>query len=289
MINRQRALIRLIDNEGGQIKMLRLVKLLFLLRETAEAVPKSGLYEFIPYHYGPYSFTLIHELRAIERDGWVRMTDHEVVLLRSGKKEYPRVDRALLEEVDSLTRRFKNVTTGNLVSRVYAANPWYTARAIDESRRGAVIPIAPLSVFTVGYEGLMVDGLLDLLLQTGVKSLIDVRFNPIARRFGFHKSAMERHCRDVDIRYTHVPELGIPSNKRSNLGDVRSYDRLFDYYEDKILAANSESLKTVSSLMLDEPSALMCMEADARYCHRSKLAEAIAKATNLPIKELRHS
>ena len=63
MINRQRALIRFIANEGGRIKLLRLVKLSFLLRETAEEIPKSNLYDFIPYHYGPYSFTLNHELR----------------------------------------------------------------------------------------------------------------------------------------------------------------------------------------------------------------------------------
>jgi hypothetical protein len=39
--------------------------------------------------------------------------------------------------------------------------------------------------------------------------------------------------------------------------------------------------------MQNQPSALMCMEADASYCHRSRLAGAIARDLNLPVKELR--
>jgi hypothetical protein len=69
MINRQRALIRLISNEDGTVTKLRLVKLSFLLQATAQELPRPSLYEFVPYHHGPYSFTLTHELRAIERDG----------------------------------------------------------------------------------------------------------------------------------------------------------------------------------------------------------------------------
>src|SRR3954466_3015097 len=114
MINRQRALIRLIANEGGRIKMLRLVKLAFLLREEAGTIPPSSLYDFVPYQHGPFSFTLIHELRAIERDGWVRITDSDVELLRPADNEFSKSDRTLVSEVDALTRRFRNVSTGNL-------------------------------------------------------------------------------------------------------------------------------------------------------------------------------
>ena len=286
MINRQRALIRFIANEGGRVTLLRLVKLSFLLRESAEDIPKSALYDFIPYHYGPYSFTLNHELRAIERDGWVRISESEVVLLRSPEPEASKLERGMAGEVDSLTRRYRNVTTTTLVARVYADHPWYTSRAKDEKLRRAVVPTTSPAIFTVGYEGLMLDGLLDLLLRTGVKRLIDVRCNPVARRFGFHKSTLDRHCRDVAIQYTHVPELGIPSSKRADLDDQKSYNRLFDYYEEKILPAQEDSVSMVSSLMQKEPSALMCMEADANCCHRTRLAAAIAKDTDLLVKGL---
>ncbi len=266
--------------------MLRLVKLSFLLRESAEEVPKSALYDFIPYHYGPYSFTLNHEIRTIERDGWVRISENEVTLLRNSEPETSKLARGVANEIDALTRRYRNVGTPTLVFRVYADHPWYTSRARDEKLRGAAVPTASPAIFTVGYEGLMLDGLLDLLLRTGVKKLIDVRCNPVARRFGFHKSTLDRHCRDVGIQYTHVPELGIPSNKRAHLDDQESYDRLFDYYEEKILPAQEESVSMVSSLMQKEPSALMCMEADATCCHRTRLAAAVVKETDLPLREL---
>lgn len=289
MINRQRALIRLIANENGRITKLRLVKLSFLFQTNSENAPRSGLYEFVPYHHGPYSFTLSHELRAIERDGWIRISDNDVELLRDSKGEVSKLDRGFADAIDSLTRRYRNVKTATLVSRIYADYPWYTARARDEKLRKEHIPIAPPAIFTVGYEGLMLDGLLNLLLRSGVKRLIDVRCNPVARRFGFHKSTLERHCCDLAIEYTHVPELGIPSSKRADLNDLKSYDRLFGYYEKTILSAQKDSLKTVASLMCNEPSALMCMEADAKRCHRTRLAAAIAMVTNLPVRELRQS
>jgi uncharacterized protein (DUF488 family) len=286
MINRQRALIRFIANEGGRIELLRLVKLSFLLRESAEDIPKPNLYDFIPFHYGPYSFTLNHELRVVERDGWIRITEAGVELLRSAEAEFSKLDRAFTREIDSLTRRYRNVATTTLVSRVYADYPWYTSKAKDEKLRRVAVPTALPAIFTIGYEGMMLDGLLDLLLRAGVKRLIDVRCNPVARRFGFHKSTIERHCHDLAIQYTHVPELGIPSSKRANLSDESSYNRLFDYYEEKVLPAHEKWVNMVSSLMRKEPSALMCVEADAKCCHRTRLAAAVAKETNLPVKEL---
>ena len=289
MINRQRALIRLISNESGCITKLRLVKLSFLLQATAQELPRSSLYEFVPYHHGPYSFTLSHELRTVERDGWIRISDNEVKLLRSADAETSKLEYGVAKEIDTLSRRFRNVKTFTLVSRVYSDYPWYTAKAKNESLRKAQVPVAEPTIFTVGYEGLMLDGLLDLLLRNGVKRLIDVRRNPIARRFGFHKSTMQRHCGDVGIFYTHVPELGIPSEKRTDLNDPKSYSRLFDYYEKAILSKQHASLEVLSSTIRKEPSALMCMEADVTCCHRSRLAAAIAKMTNLPIKELRVS
>jgi uncharacterized protein (DUF488 family) len=289
MTNRQRALVRLISNEDGCITKLRLVKLSFLLQATAQEISRSSVYEFLPYQHGPYSFTLNHELRSVERDGWIRITDNEVKLVRSADAETKKLDLSAAKEVDSLSRRFKNVTTSTLVSRVYSDDPCDTAKAKDDSRRQAQVPIVEPMIFTVGYEGLMLDGLLDLLLRNGVTKLIDVRRNPVARRFGFHKSTMLRHCGDVGIKYIHVPELGVPSEKRTDLNDTKSYKLLFDYYEKDILPKQKAHVEAVSEAIQNEPSALMCMEADSACCHRSRLAAAVAKVTNLPIKELRTS
>lgn len=287
MINRQRILIRLIANEGGRIKKIRLVKLAFLLKETAANVPKPSLYEFLPYHYGPYSFTLNHELGVIERDGWIRIIGPEVELLRDAKAEVAKIDSGASSDIDVLTRRYRDVSTDTLVSNVYKKYPWYTSRAKDERLRKDQAPVAKKSIFTVGYEGLMLDGLLDLLLRNGIKRLIDVRCNAVARRFGFHKSTLGCHCEDVGIAYTHFPTLGIPSSERTHLDDLKSYKILFKHYEESILPSQNDCLQLVSSLVKKEPSALMCMEADSHCCHRSRLAQAIVRKTGLPTTELR--
>jgi len=285
MISRRKAILRLIQNEGGTVSKLRLFKLAFLLRQRSRDVAGTGVYDFIPYLHGPYSFTLSYDLRSLERDGWVRALDSDVRPMRDFSSEVP--EKNLCREIDELSKEYRWVPTEALVSEVYRLFPWYTANAKDEARRGAAIPESPCAVYTVGYEGLMLDGLLDLLLRSGIKHLVDVRHNPVARRFGFHRSTLDRHCHEAGIRYTHVPELGIPSSWRVELDTTTTYEQLFKRYEREILPAQTEVVSAVAKYVTDEPSALMCMESDCRCCHRSRLARVVAGETGLSIRELR--
>jgi uncharacterized protein (DUF488 family) len=287
MINRQRTLLQLIQLEGGKISKLRLFKLAFLLRDSAKESPAASLYEFLPYQYGPYSFTLNHELRSMERDGWLRILDTEIVSARPFESETSKLEKSLASVIESLVASFKGTSTDELISDVYKRFPWYTARAKSAGRRAATVPTAANAVYTVGYEGLMLDGLLDLLLRNGIKQLVDVRCNPVARRFGFHKSTLDRHCRDLGLSYVHLPQLGIPSSWRQDLSDLKTYERLFTRYEDEILPAQAAWVEKACELLKEKPSAFMCMEADALCCHRTRLARLLAKQTGLPLKELR--
>lgn len=285
MISRQKSTLRLIENENGELSKHRLVTLAFLLRQRSQTAPKGGLYDFIPYLDGPYSFTLNHELQSLERDGWLRLMDSTVKAV--GTFSSAALDRDFLTEIDKLSEEFRLVPTERLVADVCRDFPWYTANAKNEINRAATVPTAPCSVFTVGYEGLMLDALLDLLLQSGIKRLLDVRCNPVARRFGFHGSTLARHCQDVGITYHHFPELGIPSNWRTELDSRAAYELLFKKYEEEILPAQTHSIQAVSALVTGSPSALTCMEADCRCCHRTRLARKVAVDTGLPVQELR--
>jgi uncharacterized protein (DUF488 family) len=132
-----------------------------------------------------------------------------------------------------------------------------------------------------------VDGLLDLLLRASMRRLIDVRCNPIARRYGFHKESLRRLCADVDIEYLHMAALGVPSAWRADLSDTASYTRLFERYDNEILPAQQMVVDKAGALISEMPSALMCMEANHHCCHRSRLGAEIARRTSLPVKELR--
>jgi len=287
MITRQRALLRLVEKEGGEVSKLRLVKLAFLLSQGRSESASPSVYDFLPYHYGPYSFTLTHELRSLERDGWIRVHDVNIVASRDLSSEVSKLDRSFCREIDELSNEMSSLSTPELVREVYRAHPWYTANAKDARKRQVALPNAELAVYTVGYEGLMLDGLLNLLLRSGIRRLIDVRCNPVARRFGFHRSTMERHCRDVHIDYVHIPHLGIPSELRTDLTSLEDYNRIFKIYEESILRANEDWIRMAEGLISETPSALMCMEEDARCCHRTRLAGVISRNTRLPHRELR--
>jgi len=286
MFLRHRAILRLLQNEGGSTSRLRLVKLAFLLSREP-GVPKTGVYEFLPYRRGPFAFTLYYDIRALESDGWLAEAENDVNLAQVPDMETAFLDRPFLDLIDGISRRNHSIPTSMVVDRVYASYPWFTMNSEAVHRRAVSRPIAESAVYTVGYEGLMVDGLLDLLLRKGIQRLVDIRCNPIARRYGFHKSTINRLCQDVGIEYVHVPSLGIPSAWRVDLDGGESYQRLFARYENEILPSQQASVDTVGELLRDKPSALMCMEADHVYCHRSRLAALVSRRTEMPVIELR--
>jgi uncharacterized protein (DUF488 family) len=287
MITRQRTLLRLLQMEKGKVSKLRLFKLAFLFAKEESETPSSALYEFLPYQFGPYSFTLNHDLRSLEREGWLRVLGTEICAVRALDAETAKLDGRLARSIANIVTRYESASTDDLIADVYRRFPWYTAAARNQKRRRATIPTADCAVYGVGYEGMMLDGLLDLLLQAGIKQLIDVRCNPVARRFGFHRSTLERHCKDVGLSYVHLPELGIPSGWRQELDDMEAYERLFMRYEGEILPSNEAHVEIACRLVTASPSAFMCLEADAKCCHRTRLARVVADRTGLPMRELR--
>jgi len=176
-----------------------------------------------------------------------------------------------------------------MVDGVYRDYPWFTLNSEWMPKRAVSRPEAESAVYTVGYEGIMVDALLDCLLRRGIKRLIDVRCNPIARRYGFHKNTLCRLCGDVGIEYLHFASLGVPSAWRTDLSDRPSYMRLFERYDREILPKQHAAVEKVAGLMVDMPSALMCMEADHDSCHRSRLAALVSRQTLLQVVELREA
>jgi hypothetical protein len=286
MFSRQRAILRLIVNEGGTVSRLRLVKLAFLLSHE-EGAPRLGTYDFVPYKHGPFSFTLYHDLGILERDGWLTGVDRDIRIAEAPGLETAFLDREFVDLIDTVSLRYRSMTTSKLIDTVYSSFPWFTLNSAAAHKRAASRPTVPPVVYTVGYEGIMVDALLDLLLRTGIRQLVDVRCNPIARRYGYHKATLHRLCNDVGIEYVHFSSLGIPSAWRASLSDQSSYERLFERYTNEILPKQRAALDAVAKLMVEKPSALMCMEADHRSCHRSRLGAELSRQTSLPVRELR--
>ena len=123
-------------------------------------------------------------------------------------------------------------------------------------------------LFTIGYEGKSVEAFINILIQNGIRLLCDVRKNPISRKFGFSKGKLSHITETIGIRYIHMPELGIESDKRSSLETAEDFRLLFKEY-DKSLTNRKQQLESLYEQTLSNVRvALMCYEQDSAMCHR---------------------
>jgi len=289
MLTRQKCLLYMIEKAGRPVTHLELTKWAFLLAREMPSQGGTSFYDFLPYKLGPFSFMLYHEVDDLvqngylrndktgERETWSRVQDVE-----AATSDIPGGLRA---DASRVVERFATKTSEELLDYVYDKFPWYTANSNRKKLRKR--PVSSCAVHTIGYEQCSVDQLLDTLMRQGIAQIIDVRQNPIARRYGFHKSTLLRLASNVDIGYVHFPELGIPSELRQDLRDERAYASLFDEYVKNILPRQQGAVAKVSDLMSQKPSVLLCMEADPAKCHRTRLADAVSSRTKLPVKNLR--
>jgi len=278
----------MLQQVGGEASTLQIMKWAFLLSQETPSHGGKTFYQFIPYRYGPYSFTLNRETDALVRNGFIEKTGQSSWQLTSyGHGQQNNLPKSIVQDVASIAQQYGQLSGAALIDKVYAKYPWFTVNSDLPDRRHVERPVADLAIYTAGYEGKTVDEFLNLLMQSGICRLIDVRRNPISRRYGFHKSTLQKICNSLDIDYQHLPGLGISSASRADLHSVASYMSLFeDYRED--LPNRGEDLKAVQSLLRSKPSALVCMEADPQYCHRNVLANYLTGIIDLPIQHLGH-
>ncbi len=285
MLNRQKAFLCVLEAAGGRAARLQLVKWSFLVRSESPGGGGASFYRFLPYLLGPFSFVLHHEIAKLLCGGLLLEPNDETWELTAAGREAAGtapegVRRDVLAVMDERARQ----PIDEMVQYVYSAYPWYTLKSESGSR--VEPPVAEPAVYTAGYGGRSVDAFLDGLLRAGVRRVIDVRRNPVARRYGFHGKTLGRLCSKLDLDYRHFPELGVPSDERRGLTTKADYDALLARYELTTLRREREAVRTVARLSADEASALVCAEADPACCHRSRLAEAVSRDTALPVRHL---
>ena len=143
-------------------------------------------------------------------------------------------------------------------------------------------------LFTIGYEGISLEEYLNKLIINDIKVLCDVRKNSVSMKYGFSKSQLEKACNGVGVKYVHIPELGIESDKRQILNTQSDYDNLFMSYRNEILPQTINIQKDLLGLLIEnERIALTCFEANICQCHRKHLADAITKLPGFDY-ELKH-
>jgi uncharacterized protein (DUF488 family) len=284
MLNRQRVLVHLLKQAGRPVSKIDLMKWCFLLRKEMPSQGGPAFYHFLPYQYGPFSFCLYREIDHLICNGIVEASgEHSWQVLGHGDATEG-LSNAVRQDIGRILRRFNDKSTSQLMNYVYTQYPWFTVNS--KRVQHAARPVASLAVYTAGYEGQQVDEFLDMLMRKGIQRLLDVRNNPVSRRYGFHKTTLDRLCKSLEIEYVHRPELGIPPVLRQNLKTQADYESLFAKYEAQVLTDQAGAVEEISQLVRAKPTVLVCMESDPQMCHRTRLANAVSEKSDLPVHHL---
>jgi uncharacterized protein (DUF488 family) len=282
---RQEIILYFIEQAGRPLSRLEVTKWCFLLGEECPSKGGKGFYQFVPYHYGPFSFCLYREADSLVRDGRLDAQDDRTWILPINRiPSTSNLPKVICEDVSTILQRFGHKTVEQTISYVYRHYPWFTMNSRLDKRMER--PRAVPAVYTAGYEGVQIDGFLNMLLRHGIRAIVDVRHNPVARRYGFHKSTLSRLSGNVGIEYLHVPQLGISTEYRRGLQTIEDYEKLFNRYEAETLIYGTPYLEKVACLIVSKPTVLVCIEADPYRCHRLRLAQEVSTRTGLPVVNL---
>jgi uncharacterized protein (DUF488 family) len=266
---RQRFLLAFVRQLQDGVTSTELQKLVFLYTMKEN----SDFYEFIPYKFGSYSFRLAVDVDILRRDGFLSIDD-------SQDDSYIRAaDDCLYTELYPIANERGN----SLIRKAYREYPYYAVNSEITSHlfgseeadrfkceKEKYTQISQ-TLFTIGYEGKSVEAFINALIQNDIRVLCDVRKNPLSRKFGFSKNKLKQIMETVGIKYVHIPDLGIESDKRSSLETVKDYQRLFEGYE-KTLPNYKQQLDQLYSLLCsNNRMALMCYEREPEMCHRHVL------------------
>jgi uncharacterized protein (DUF488 family) len=141
-----------------------------------------------------------------------------------------------------------------------------------------------LNVLTIGYEGASLTEFLATLKAAGVQLLLDIRELPISRRKGFSKSALSAALTDAGIKYSHEHALGSPREIRYRLREDGDLARFFSDFREYL--ATQRTLLDTLARTATGAVALLCYERNHAECHRSVVADALARRARSTVRHL---
>lgn len=131
-----------------------------------------------------------------------------------------------------------------------------------------------MTVFTIGYEGLDIDAFMSLLARHGIETVVDIRELPLSRKAGFSKKALASVLNLSGLEYVHMVDLGCPKQVRDRYRADGNWKRYTDGFL-KYLKTQESAIADLSELVSSSNCALLCFEADFKFCHRSMVANAV--------------
>jgi len=281
MYYRRKLVLALLQAFDAKLEKLSLQKLLFLL--TRHQDKKS--YDFVPYKFGCFSFQANADLNILTKYNLVTQDDKSWICI--DETNYfetlkPEDKTAIL----ATKRKYGSLTAKELIALTYQQYPYFAIKStiakdvltkeelkkVEAQKRKKTETI----LYTIGYEGISLETYINKLILNDVKVLCDVRKNSFSMKYGFSKSQLKNACEGVGIKFHHIPEVGIQSEKRKELSCQADYNLLFEDYKESVLSTETEKQEEILELLKNEQRiALTCFEKNIHQCHRKHLANSI--------------
>lgn len=284
LFNRQKLLLALLESLGGNLGATDFQKHLFLFTRLYE---RERSFEFLPYRFGCYSFQAVADKRKLVSQG--RLSDEPNWRLAQPDLSYRQVlAKADQDRLKAYVEHYGELFGKRLIRHVYVNYPYFATRSeiakthVSDAEYEKIQAARPKKrrksiFFTIGYEGQSVESYLNRLIENDIRLLVDVRKNPLSRKYGFSKRTLSSLCEVFGIVYIHLPSLGIPGEFRRNLDTQDDYERLFEHYEQEVLPKNSPSITRLVELLSEyKRLAITCFEREHVQCHRNRVAKAVA-------------
>jgi uncharacterized protein (DUF488 family) len=283
MFYRRKIILSLLQAFDGNLSKISLQKLLFLFT-SRQAKPE---YDFVPFHYGCYSFSANADLTAMVGHGF--LSEDKITFTKLDKVNYVQTlnenDKKILIKVKNTYGKLSSDSLMKLTYlnyQYFAINSVKAKEILTEEQYIKVLQAKPRNdktiLYTIGYEGISLEEYLNRLIKNDVKVLVDVRNNPLSMKFGFSKTKLKSFCSTLHIDYVHIPQVGIQSEQRQQLNYQADYDKLFAAYKKSNLKKTIIYQNQILDLLIQKKRiALTCFEADICQCHRKHLADAITK------------
>ena len=134
-----------------------------------------------------------------------------------------------------------------------------------------------MRIWTVGHSTRSLDELVELLAESRIELLADVRTVPGSRRLPhFGKASLENELLRRGVAYVHLPALGGLRKPQPGSTNTGWRNASFRGYADYMQSAEFEAaLIELRKLAGERRLAVMCAEAVPWRCHRSLIADAL--------------
>jgi len=130
--------------------------------------------------------------------------------------------------------------------------------------------------FTIGYTGRKTEDILDALVANGVRTLADIRQNPVSMyRPDLSKTNLRRLVENRGLNYMHLPELGVPRDIRAKAIKTGTREVIWEWYDEFVV--KEYNLHRFFNCIIEHPVVFMCVEIDPRECHRHRLFLALER------------